>query len=102
MKYLQRIWIKGIIYASIFTIFPYLLAFFLVGWHINDNSGLEIGFFRLIVLFGTPPLWLITTILPVTNDFFFLYVYPVFSFIAWYLIVCTIIYIIYKLRTKKK
>src|SRR5690348_9545705 len=76
-------------YTSIFTLFPYILAYILVGWQ-NDRSGWGVGFFRLIVVIGTPPLWFIAPLLPFDNDTFFFYLYPGFSFLAWYLLSCTI------------
>ena len=99
MGFFKPTWGK-VVSAIIFTLFPYILAYILVGWQ-HDTYGLGAALFRLIVVIGTPPLWLVNTILPFNDDTSFFYVYPTFSVLAWYLISCTIAIFIKKLTAQE-
>src|SRR5947207_8898376 len=94
MRFFKPTWGK-VVSAIIFTLFPYILAFLLVGWQ-HDTSGWGGAYFRLMVVLGTPPLWLIATLSPFSDDTSFFYIYPPFSFLAWYLISCILAIVIKK------
>src|SRR5580765_5611923 len=106
-------WTK-VVYAGIFTVSPYFLAFILVGLP-NGNSWGDI-FFWLIAL---EPLWFIEQFLPHVyfvdqllsryvpddlrnNEFFLHYVDPLLIFLLWYFIMCLVTFFITKKKKQKK
>jgi|SRR6266496_4760353 len=96
MRFFKPTWSK-VIYAGIFTLFPYVLAFILVGSP-NTSNAWGAAFFQLIVLIANPLFWLTFSLLPYDDDFFLFYVNPLLSFLVWYLISCTIVFLTTKLK----
>jgi hypothetical protein len=95
---------RKVIYASIFTLFPYVLAFILFGL---SNAALGSLGFRAVVYWF--PLLFLAQFLPDSvstftwaygnNNIFLYYVYPLLSFSVWYLVSCTIAFFV-KDRTR--
>jgi hypothetical protein len=88
---------RKVIYASILTLLPYFLAFILVGL---PNDSWDRGWFWLVawapLLFVGQllPQYLSTDIWPTNNDLFLYQIYPLISFLVWYLVSCAIAFFI--------